>query len=46
VFGLGFATVLTLIVTPAALMAIENMREWRLRLAARLRTWFARPVRA
>ena len=25
VFGLGFATVLTLIVTPAALMAIENM---------------------
>jgi multidrug efflux pump len=35
VFGLGFATVLTLIVTPAALMAIENMREWRLR-------WFGR----
>jgi len=31
VFGLGFATVLTLIVTPAALMAIENLREWRLR---------------
>jgi len=46
VFGLGFATVLTLIVTPAALMAIENMREWRLRLVARMRTWFARPVRA
>jgi len=26
VFGLGFATILTLIVTPAALMAIENLR--------------------
>jgi multidrug efflux pump len=46
VFGLGFATVLTLIVTPAALMAIENMREWRLRLVARLRMWLARPARA
>jgi multidrug efflux pump len=46
VFGLGFATVLTLIVTPAALMAIENMREWRLRLVARVRMWFARPVQA
>jgi multidrug efflux pump len=46
VFGLGFATVLTLIVTPAALMAIENMREWRLRSAARLRGWFGRPARA
>ncbi|MFL5050234.1 MAG: efflux RND transporter permease subunit [Xanthobacteraceae bacterium] len=34
VFGLGFATVLTLIVTPAALMAIENLRQRRLR-------WFA-----
>jgi multidrug efflux pump len=42
VFGLGFATVLTLIVTPAALMAIENMREWRMRWGARLRTKFAR----
>ena len=41
VFGLGFATVLTLIVTPAALMTIENMREWRLRQAAR---WRARPA--
>jgi hypothetical protein len=29
--------VLTLIVTPAALMAIENMREWRLRVFASLR---------
>ena len=34
VFGLGFATVLTLIVTPAALMVIENLRQRRLR-------WFA-----
>jgi multidrug efflux pump len=39
VFGLGFATVLTLIVTPAMLMAVENMREWRIRGLARLRTW-------
>jgi multidrug efflux pump len=39
VFGLGFATVLTLIVTPAMLMAIENMREWRIRWLARLRGW-------
>ena len=44
VFGLGFATVLTLIVTPAALMAIENMRERRLRLFAALRT--RRPLAA
>ena len=35
VFGLGFATVLTLIVTPAALMAIANMAEWRERRRAR-----------
>jgi multidrug efflux pump len=46
VFGLGFATVLTLIVTPAMLMVIENMRQWRLRWGARLRAWFARPVKA
>jgi multidrug efflux pump len=39
VFGLGFATVLTLIVTPAALMAVENMREWRIRWFAKLRGW-------
>jgi multidrug efflux pump len=32
VFGLGFATILTLIVTPAALMAIANAN-------ARLRSW-------
>ena len=37
VFGLGFATVLTLIVTPAALMAIENLRASRLRWSAALR---------
>jgi multidrug efflux pump len=46
VFGLGFATVLTLIVTPAALMAIENLRVWRLRMGAALRARFARPARA
>src|SRR4051812_6811093 len=31
VFGLGFATVLTLVVTPAALMAIANLAAWRVR---------------
>jgi multidrug efflux pump len=46
VFGLGFATMLTLIVTPAALMAIEHLRERRLRWSAALRRMFARPVRA
>jgi multidrug efflux pump len=46
VFGLGFATVLTLIVTPAALMAIENLRERRLRWSAALRARFARHARA
>jgi multidrug efflux pump len=35
VFGLGFATILTLIVTPAALMAIANMAAWRERRRAR-----------
>jgi len=35
VFGLGFATVLTLVVTPAALMAIANMAAWRERRRAR-----------
>ncbi|MPZ55508.1 MAG: MMPL family transporter [Rhizobiales bacterium] len=39
VFGLGFATILTLIVTPAALMGIENLREWRLRRVAAWRDW-------
>ena len=31
VFGLGFATILTLIVTPAALLLIERAAEWRKR---------------
>ena len=35
VFGLGFATVLTLVVTPAALMAIANVAAWRERRKAR-----------
>jgi multidrug efflux pump len=35
VFGLGFATILTLIVTPAALMAIANLAERRKRWQAR-----------
>jgi len=35
VFGLGFATVLTLIVTPAALMGIANLAAWRDRRRAR-----------
>ena len=39
VFGLGFATVLTLVVTPAALMAIENMAVWRRSLGARVARW-------
>jgi multidrug efflux pump len=43
VFGLGFATVLTLVITPAALMAVENMAEWRRRVAAR---WFRRSTPA
>ena len=45
VFGLGFATVLTLIVTPAALMAIEKMRQKRLAWAERLNQRLARPAR-
>jgi multidrug efflux pump len=42
VFGLGFATVLTLIVTPAALMAIEQLAARRRRWGTALRTRFAR----
>jgi multidrug efflux pump len=42
VFGLGFATVLTLVVTPAALMAIEQGRQRRETWVAALRTRFAR----
>jgi multidrug efflux pump len=37
VFGLGFATILTLIVTPAALLVIANWAERRQRLMARWR---------
>jgi multidrug efflux pump len=37
VFGLGFATILTLIVTPAALLVIERMSEWRKRQVASYR---------
>ena len=35
VFGLSFATVLTLIVTPSALMVRANVQAWRLRRRAR-----------
>ncbi|HEY3640568.1 MAG TPA: efflux RND transporter permease subunit, partial [Xanthobacteraceae bacterium] len=41
VFGLGFATLLTLIVTPAALMAIEQLGARRRRWAAALRARLA-----
>ena len=37
VFGLGFATILTLIVTPAALMALANLAAWRERRRERAR---------
>jgi multidrug efflux pump len=46
VFGLGFGTVLTLIVTPAALMGIELMRQKRLRFVAAWRARFGRGARA
>ena len=42
VFGLGFATVLTLVVTPAALMLIANGAEWRVAKMAKLRAWWKR----
>jgi multidrug efflux pump len=38
VFGLGFATILTLIVTPAMLMGVENLAERRRKFG----TWFRR----
>jgi multidrug efflux pump len=41
VFGLAFATILTLVVTPAALMAIEQMAERRRRWGAAWRARFA-----
>ena len=37
VFGLGFATILTLVVTPAILMAIANLAEARSRWIAAIR---------
>jgi multidrug efflux pump len=39
VFGLGFATILTLIVTPAALMGVEKLRVWRMRRVSAWRNW-------
>ena len=42
VFGLGFATVLTLIVTPAALMIIEQMKQKRIRSVTAIASWFGR----
>jgi len=42
VFGLGFATVLTLVVTPATLMLIANGAEWRVAKIAKLRAWWKR----
>ena len=42
VFGLGFATILTLIVTPAALFAIEKGRLKRQRWMATLTARFSR----
>ncbi len=48
VFGLGFATVLTLIVTPAALMGIANLAarrdRWRERRAARRQAKLGMPA--
>ena len=41
VFGLGFATILTLIVTPAALLVIARMSERRKAFMAR---WRRKPV--
>ncbi|MGA0597650.1 efflux RND transporter permease subunit [Enterovirga sp. CN4-39] len=35
VFGLGFATILTLVVTPAMLMGLANISEWRAARRAR-----------
>jgi multidrug efflux pump len=45
VFGLGFATILTLIVTPAALMAIETLRIKRQAWSAAIAVRFARSSR-
>jgi multidrug efflux pump len=44
VFGLGFATILTLIVTPAALMAIAKLSEDRAHWIALLNRWMTAPA--
>ncbi|MEM7639923.1 MAG: efflux RND transporter permease subunit [Pseudomonadota bacterium] len=44
VFGLGFSTMLTLIVTPVWLAAPEKMGRWRKRMVARLRGQSTEPV--
>ena len=44
VFGLGFSTMLTLIVTPVWLAAPEKMGRWRKRMVARLRGQQVEPV--
>jgi multidrug efflux pump len=41
VFGLGFATILTLIVTPAALLLIDRMAQSRVRWVTKARIWLA-----
>jgi multidrug efflux pump len=46
VFGLSFATILTLIVTPAALMGIANMAAWRDRRRERRMAAAAQPTKA
>ena len=46
VFGLGFATVLTLLVTPAALMLRANLADWRQRRRRRLADWWHRRRRS
>ncbi|MEL6826029.1 MAG: efflux RND transporter permease subunit [Pseudomonadota bacterium] len=44
VFGLGFSTMLTLIVTPVWLAAPEKMGRWRKRMVARLRGQSVEPI--
>ncbi len=46
VFGLAFATVLTLVVTPCALMVQVNVRTWRQRQAERAAAWWGRLAQA
>ncbi|WP_051340677.1 efflux RND transporter permease subunit [Azospirillum halopraeferens] len=42
VFGLAFATVLTLVVTPCALMVKANLHDWRVARQRRLARWWTR----